>query len=56
MKDHESRMANADGKRGKPHYALLVVSLIAAFVIAALPLSSAFAAPTGPGESNENDS
>jgi hypothetical protein len=54
MKENESRKPTADGNRKKPLYILFIGSLIAAFVIAALPLGSAFAAPTGPGE-NGND-
>jgi hypothetical protein len=52
----ESRENNADGKSRKPLYTLVVVSLIAAFVFAALPLGSAFAAPTGPGSNGNNNS
>jgi hypothetical protein len=57
MNFNESRKNNAEGEARKPLYTLAVTSLIAAFVFAALPLSSAFAAPTGPGGSNDsNDS
>src|SRR5512139_2859766 len=55
MNVNESRKTNAGGKRGKPLYALFVVSLIAAFVIAILPMSSAFAAPVGPGGSDSKN-
>ncbi|MGE5462651.1 MAG: hypothetical protein ACM3PS_04815, partial [Syntrophothermus sp.] len=55
MKDQGSRTSNADGKLGKPLYTLLVVSLIAAFVFASLPMSSAFAAPVGPGGSGSGN-
>ncbi len=54
MNVNKSSKANADGKRGKPLYTLFVVSLIAAFVIAVLPMGSASAAPTGPGGSGSD--
>jgi hypothetical protein len=50
MNVNESPKSDTDDKSGKPLYTLLVVSLIAAFMLAALPMSSAFAAPAGPDE------
>jgi hypothetical protein len=41
---------NPNDKRGKPLHTLLVMSPVAAFMLAALPMSSAFAAPVDPGE------
>jgi hypothetical protein len=54
MNRNGSRKTNTDGKRGKPLYTLFVVSIIAAFVFASLPLSSALAAPVGPGGNNDD--
>ena len=55
MNGNGSRKNNADGNRWKPLYILTVMSLVAAFVFSALPMSSVSAAPAGPGGSG-NDS
>jgi len=56
MKENRSRDFNADDTRGKARTNAFVVTLIIVLVLAALPLSAVFAAPTGPNNNTNQDS
>lgn len=50
MKENESRTVITGGRHRKSLYKMFVASLLAAFVLASFPMSSAFAAPAGPDD------
>ena len=56
MKENGSPNFNTGDKRGKPRTNAFVVTLIIVLVLAALPLSAVFAAPTGPNNNTNQDS